>query len=57
MALAHGRSSLTTDRLTHHTLTQVTLLRQWLDVDIEVKGHEGQPGRVTMTGVSWSPAR
>lgn len=55
MALAHGRSSFTTDHLTRHTLTQAALLRRWLDVPIEIVGAEGQPGRVTVDGVGWSP--
>jgi RNA 3'-terminal phosphate cyclase (ATP) len=57
MALAHGRSSFTTNCLTQHTLTQAALLRLWLDVDIEIAGAEGQPGRVSVEGIGWTRRR
>lgn len=53
MALATGRSSFTTSRITRHTLTNAALLRQWLDVDIQIDGAENQPGQVTITGSSY----
>ncbi|MCA9940326.1 MAG: RNA 3'-phosphate cyclase [Anaerolineales bacterium] len=49
MALAHGRSSLTTNRITLHTLTNADLLRQWLPVSLHVAGELGQPGTITVT--------
>jgi RNA 3'-terminal phosphate cyclase (ATP) len=57
MALAHGRSSFTTDRLTLHTLTQAALLRLWFDTVIEITGDEGQPGRVSVEGIGWTRRR
>lgn len=50
MALAHGRSTFTTHRLTSHTLTNATLLRRWLGVTIAIEGQEGEPGRVEVEG-------
>lgn len=56
MVLARGKSSFTTNRLTRHTLTNVNLLRQWLGVNIDVKGVLDQPGSVTVTGIAFSLA-
>jgi RNA 3'-terminal phosphate cyclase (ATP) len=53
MALAHGKSSFTTDNLTQHTKTNANLLRQWLNVSITVDGVIGKPGRVWVTGVGF----
>ena len=53
MALAHGKSSFTTDNLTRHTMTNANLLRQWLNVSITVDGVIGKPGRVWVTGVGF----
>ncbi len=53
MALARGRSSFTTDRLTRHTLTNIDLLRKWLDVSIAVDGDLDQPGNVTIVGIDF----
>jgi RNA 3'-terminal phosphate cyclase (ATP) len=55
MALAHGVSSFTTDRLTQHTLTHVELLRQWLGVDIGLSASLDQPGRITVQGIGFVP--
>jgi RNA 3'-terminal phosphate cyclase (ATP) len=38
MALAHGRSQFTTNKVTRHTQTNADLLRQWLGVTITVDG-------------------
>ena len=53
MALARGRSSLTTNRLTQHSLTNVALLRQWLSARIRVDGDLGQAGRVVVNGIGY----
>ncbi len=52
MALANGRSSFTTRRITQHTLTNAELLRQWLQADIVITGAENQPGHVTINGTA-----
>ena len=54
MALARGRSTLTTNRLTSHTLTNAALLRRWLEAAIRVEGEVGRPGQVTVEGISFS---
>jgi RNA 3'-terminal phosphate cyclase (ATP) len=54
MALAHGRSTLTTDRLTSHTLTNIALLRQWLNVRIGLKGDFERPGEISVLGIGFS---
>lgn len=53
MALAQGTSQLTTNHLTQHTLTNAALLRQWLDVTIQIDGRLDEPGRVTVHGVGF----
>jgi RNA 3'-terminal phosphate cyclase (ATP) len=53
MALAQGKSSLTTGRLTRHTLTNSALLRQWLDVSIQINGEPGQAAEITIDGVGF----
>lgn len=54
MALAHGQSELTTNRITHHALTNIALLERWLGLNIHVQGDEGQPGRITVDGVGFA---
>jgi RNA 3'-terminal phosphate cyclase (ATP) len=54
MALADGRSTFTTNRLTGHTLTNASLLRRWLDVSIDIEGNRDGPGRVTVEGSGFS---
>jgi RNA 3'-terminal phosphate cyclase (ATP) len=50
MALAHGRSTLTTNRLTRHTMTNIALLRQWLKTPIDVRGALDRAGTVSVDG-------
>jgi RNA 3'-terminal phosphate cyclase (ATP) len=54
MALAQGRSALTTHHLTQHTLTNSNLLRQWLDVSIEINGDLGQTAEIVVDGVGFT---
>ena len=51
MAIAQGRSTFTVDKLSHHTLTNINLLREWLAVAITVTGDVNQPGTVTVQGI------
>jgi RNA 3'-terminal phosphate cyclase (ATP) len=53
MALAQGKSSLTTNHLTQHTLTNSALLQQWLDVSIRIEGDMGQTAEITVDGVGY----
>lgn len=50
MALAEGRSILTTSRLSRHLLTHVWLIQQFLPARIDVEGEEGGAGRVVVEG-------
>lgn len=54
MALAHGSSYFTTSEITSHTLTNIAILRQWLNVSIQVVGEPGQPGQITITGIGFT---
>lgn len=56
MALAEGHSSYTTTRLTRHTETNVGLIRQWLDVRIDVDGALDEPAQVSVKSDGFSPA-
>lgn len=52
LALAAGRSQVTTSEVTGHLLTNAYVIQQFLPVSIEVSGREGQPGQVTMFGTT-----
>jgi RNA 3'-terminal phosphate cyclase (ATP) len=45
-ALAKGKSVFTVSRITSHLLTNIWVVKQFLDVTIEVEGREGEPGKV-----------
>jgi RNA 3'-terminal phosphate cyclase (ATP) len=45
-ALAKERSVFTVSRITRHLLTNIWVVKQFLDVRIDVEGREGEPGRV-----------
>ncbi len=46
MALAKAESRLTTSRITRHLTTNIWLVQQFLPVQFEVDGAEGEPGTV-----------
>jgi RNA 3'-terminal phosphate cyclase (ATP) len=50
MALADGQSSFTTEPISRHLLTNVQLLRQWLETSITIEEAPGQLGRVSVRG-------
>ncbi|GMQ79478.1 MAG: RNA 3'-terminal phosphate cyclase [Anaerolineae bacterium] len=54
MALANGSSTFSTSLVSTHTVTNADLLRQWLNIDIEVKGVVGEPGQITVEGIGFS---
>jgi RNA 3'-terminal phosphate cyclase len=56
MVLGHGRSTLTTNELTQHTLTNAHLLRRWLDVSITITGDLGHPAQIEAAGINYQPA-
>jgi RNA 3'-terminal phosphate cyclase (ATP) len=46
VALARGKSVFTVSKITRHLLTNIWVVKQFLDVRIEVEGGEGEAGRV-----------
>jgi RNA 3'-terminal phosphate cyclase (ATP) len=50
LALANGRSSFTTCRITRHLLTNAWIAERMLGRRIEIEGEEGKAGRVTILG-------
>lgn len=49
MALAEGRSAITTSKITRHLLTNIWLAEQFLPVKFDVDGREGMPGQIATT--------
>ena len=56
LALAHGSSQFTTDHLTLHTSTNADLLRQWLNVAIEIDGELDGSAVIQIEGINFSGA-
>jgi len=54
MALARGRSVLTTEQVTSHLLTNIQVVSRFLDVQFEVEGELGAPGTIAVEGVGFS---
>jgi RNA 3'-terminal phosphate cyclase (ATP) len=46
VVLAGGKSVFTVSKITRHLLTNIWVVKQFLDVRIEVEGEEGEAGRV-----------
>src|SRR5262249_8877274 len=46
LALARGASEYTVAEVTLHLLTNIAVIRRFLDRDISCEGEEGKPGRV-----------
>lgn len=46
LSLIKGESSFTTSRITRHLLTNIWIVKQFLPVNIELNGKEGEEGRV-----------
>ncbi|MEK6699936.1 MAG: RNA 3'-terminal phosphate cyclase [Nitrospirota bacterium] len=53
LALARGPSSFTTSSVTRHLLTNIWVVRQFMDREIQAEGTEGGPGRVFVKGGGW----
>ncbi len=49
-ALANGTSEFTTSRITQHLLTNIWVIKQFIDVDIIVEGRVGEPGKIRVSG-------
>jgi RNA 3'-terminal phosphate cyclase (ATP) len=48
LAMAHGTSEFTTSRITRHLLTNIWVIKQFMDVDIQIEGKEGAEGKITV---------
>ncbi len=53
LVFASGRSRLSTTRITEHLLTNLWVVRKFLDVKIIIEGEMGQPGTVEIDGLGW----
>jgi RNA 3'-terminal phosphate cyclase (ATP) len=52
LALAEGASEFTVAEVTAHLLTNVAVIRRFVDREIVCEGDEGQPGRVRIAGAA-----
>jgi RNA 3'-phosphate cyclase len=48
LAFCQGPSEFTTSRITSHLLTNLWVVRQFMDIDARVEGNEGEAGRVVI---------
>lgn len=46
LAFCQGPSEFTTSRVTQHLLTNLWVVRQFMDIDVRVEGSEGEEGRI-----------
>lgn len=51
MGLARGKSSIRVSEITAHTLTNIWVAEQLLDLHYYVSGKEGEPGTISVTGL------
>jgi RNA 3'-terminal phosphate cyclase (ATP) len=49
-AFGKGTSEFTTSRVTQHLLTNIWVVKQFLDIDIRVEGREGEVGKIRVQG-------
>lgn len=49
LALAHEKSSFSTDEITKHILTNIWVIKKFLPVQITVSGKEGEKGNITIS--------
>ncbi len=54
LALATGKSEITTSELTSHTLTNLKLVEKIIGAETTVEGSEGEPGKILVEGVGFS---
>jgi RNA 3'-phosphate cyclase len=53
MALAEGRSEISSAEITLHALTNIELVEKILGVKFEVEGQQGQPGLISVDGLGF----
>lgn len=49
LALSHGKSSFTTSEITQHLLTNIEVVKKFLNIDADVSGIEGEKGKVIIS--------
>lgn len=54
LALAEGKSEITTTELTSHTLTNIELVEEIMGVEFKVDGCEGETGAIQVNGTGFS---
>ncbi|MFH1225053.1 MAG: RNA 3'-terminal phosphate cyclase [Candidatus Diapherotrites archaeon] len=54
MALAKGKSEISCTSLTEHTLTNISVCEKMLGVKFEVRGSQGEPAEISVTGAGFS---
>ena len=52
LSVIAGTSKFSTNQITQHLLTNAHVIRQFLPVEIKIEGDIGQPGEITIQGVS-----
>jgi RNA 3'-phosphate cyclase len=57
IALAEGRSEITSAELTSHTMTNIELVEKILGVKFEVEGGQKQPGRISVDGLGFTGSK
>jgi RNA 3'-terminal phosphate cyclase (ATP) len=55
MALAQGKSAITTCEITNHLLTNVWVIQQFLPVKFQLVGEKGSPGTISVEGIGFRP--
>jgi RNA 3'-terminal phosphate cyclase (ATP) len=50
VAFGNGTSEFTTSRITQHLLTNIWVVKQFMDMDMTVEGKEGEPGKIRVQG-------
>lgn len=55
LAMADGKSEISSTELTMHTLTNVELVEKILDADVEIVGNEGEEGKILVDPPSEIP--
>jgi RNA 3'-terminal phosphate cyclase len=53
LAIAAGRSVFTTTQITSHLVTNIEVITRFLDVEYDVEGEIGSPGKVSVTGAGY----
>lgn len=56
MAMAEGKSEITSAELTLHALTNIELVEKILGVKFDVEGQQEQPGKISVEGLGLTAA-